>query len=119
MFCKTCGSEINDHAIICPKCGCSTQDDKVKTTNNASPEEKKKMNIFCLIGFIFSLFGDIVFLLSFVFAPLGFVFSLIGIIQANKKDQSLKGLAIAGIILSAVPLLIWILAAIAGLSLSL
>jgi TM2 domain-containing membrane protein YozV len=24
MFCKECGAEINDKAVVCPKCGCST-----------------------------------------------------------------------------------------------
>ena len=24
MFCKKCGEEINDEAVICPKCGCET-----------------------------------------------------------------------------------------------
>lgn len=23
MYCKNCGSEVNDNAIICIKCGCS------------------------------------------------------------------------------------------------
>lgn len=25
MFCKDCGSEINDNAVICPKCGCAAK----------------------------------------------------------------------------------------------
>ena len=24
MFCNNCGAEINDEAVICPKCGCKT-----------------------------------------------------------------------------------------------
>ena len=24
MFCKNCGAEINNKAVICVKCGCST-----------------------------------------------------------------------------------------------
>ncbi|MBQ4111146.1 MAG: zinc ribbon domain-containing protein [Clostridia bacterium] len=31
MFCKTCGKEINDKAVICPNCGCPTAN-KVQTT---------------------------------------------------------------------------------------
>ena len=25
MFCKTCGAEINENAVICPKCGCMVE----------------------------------------------------------------------------------------------
>lgn len=25
MFCRACGNEINDNAILCPKCGCATE----------------------------------------------------------------------------------------------
>lgn len=26
MFCSKCGSEINDEAVICPKCGCAVRE---------------------------------------------------------------------------------------------
>lgn len=26
MFCKNCGNEINDNAVICPKCGCQVKE---------------------------------------------------------------------------------------------
>lgn len=28
MFCKSCGAEINDNAVICTKCGCSVKNEK-------------------------------------------------------------------------------------------
>ena len=31
MFCPTCGKEINDNAVICPNCGCPT--------NNQPPQQ--------------------------------------------------------------------------------
>lgn len=27
MYCQKCGKEINDMAVICPNCGCSTQNE--------------------------------------------------------------------------------------------
>ena len=26
MFCKICGNELNEKAVICPKCGCAVED---------------------------------------------------------------------------------------------
>lgn len=34
MFCKVCGNELNDAAVICPKCGCAVE--------GASLHKKKK-----------------------------------------------------------------------------
>ena len=25
MYCKKCGKEIDDNAVICPSCGCATE----------------------------------------------------------------------------------------------
>lgn len=39
MFCKICGNELSDQAVICPKCGCAVVEEKkvkVKTKNNTS-----------------------------------------------------------------------------------
>ena len=30
MFCKTCGNELNDLAVVCPKCGCAVNEEKTK-----------------------------------------------------------------------------------------
>lgn len=38
--------------------------------------------------------------LAFLFAPIGFILSIIGLIQAGKRGQKGKGLAVAGIIVS-------------------
>ena len=34
MFCKNCGNEVNDNAVICVKCGCSLKDEPKKNENN-------------------------------------------------------------------------------------
>ena len=40
MYCQTCGAEINDKAVVCVKCGCSTADTSVK----ANSENEKNRN---------------------------------------------------------------------------
>ena len=96
MFCKTCGSEINDNAIICPKCGCSTKD---AMETQSQVVQKKKINVLCLVGFVLSLVSLFIALVGTV-AIAALVLSIIGIVQANKNDERLKGLGIAGIIVS-------------------
>ena len=51
------------------------------------------------------------FVLSFLCSLLGLIFSIIGLSQVNKSNGTLggKGLAIAGIVISAIGLLIWII----------
>lgn len=39
MFCAKCGKEINDEAVICPNCGCSTG--KNSASPSAPAEEDK------------------------------------------------------------------------------
>ena len=48
MFCKNCGKEINDNAVVCPHCG--VQVGKVETSSDG------KKNNMALIGFILSFF---------------------------------------------------------------
>ena len=97
MYCKTCGNEINDNAIICPKCGCPTKETTSSTTNE--PTETKKINILCIIGFVLSLIS--LFLSLYGIVPIAsLVLSIIGVVQAGKKGEKLKGLGIAGICVS-------------------
>ncbi len=41
MFCKTCGNELNDNAVICPKCGCEVV--SLKKTKEKSPVDTSKV----------------------------------------------------------------------------
>ena len=67
------------------------------TTAAPAPEpEKKGTNVFAILGFIF----------AFVLSPLGLVFSIIGLATSGKYGGKLKGMAIAGLIISIVCLAI-------------
>ena len=54
MYCKTCGEEINDNAVICPKCGCATG-------TSVEQKDEKSMGM-SVLGFFFPLIGLILYL---------------------------------------------------------
>lgn len=50
MFCKHCGAEVNDNAVVCVKCGCALNDQptQVRTLNpNASPKDWLTTLLLC------------------------------------------------------------------------
>ncbi len=54
MFCKNCGKEINDNAVVCPNCGCATGSKAVSNdTGNIG---------WGFLGFFFPLIGLILYL---------------------------------------------------------
>lgn len=87
MYCKHCGHEINDNAVICPNCGVAT-DNYLKTS---APAQK---NIMALIGFILSFFATVA----------GLIVSIIAYKNAQKPEYNGDGknMALAGIIISVV-----------------
>ena len=82
MFCKNCGKEISDGAVVCPHCGVAT--------DKYAPAEQK--NTLAIVGFILSFFASVV----------GLILSIVGLKKSAELDGSGKKLAIAGIIISAV-----------------
>ncbi len=56
MFCRVCGKEINDQAVICPNCGCATG-------NNMPNQIANNGNIgWGILGFFIPLIGLILYL---------------------------------------------------------
>lgn len=37
MFCKNCGKEIDDKAVVCIHCGCATVDETPKKSEEKDP----------------------------------------------------------------------------------
>lgn len=84
--------------------------------NQAPIPSQQKLNPMALTGFICSLAFIVLFWIPFIgwLLPIaGLVFSIIGVSQINKAQgtEKGKGLAIAGIIISAV----WLLIMVVGL----
>lgn len=49
MFCKNCGAEINDKAVVCVKCGCAVENTPStnKPTLNGSPKDWLTTLLLC------------------------------------------------------------------------
>ena len=91
MFCKNCGKEINDNAVICPNCGVQVQE-----VNQPDVNVQQSNNTIAIVGFV----------LSFLVALAGLICSIIGYKNAVKENAPYKGLALAGIIISAVSMIL-------------
>lgn len=104
MFCKNCGKEIDDGAVVCPNCGVATEN-MAKVSAPAAPAQK---NTIAIVGFVLSFFTSLI----------GLIVSIVGLVNAKKPEYNGdgKGFAIAGIIISSIEtvLIIIIYAAVIG-----
>ena len=85
MFCKNCGKEIDDRAVVCPNCGVQV--------GTVTPAEEKT-NTLAIVGFV----------LSFFVAIAGLICSIIGLKRAPSLGGKGRGLATAGIVISIIEL---------------
>ncbi len=92
MYCKNCGAEIDDEAVLCPKCGIMTG--KLPAEERAPAAAPAPLNIIALIGFIFSFIQPI---------P-GLICSIIGKKEVAKTGERGEAFAKAGLIISIVEL---------------
>lgn len=54
MYCRKCGKELDDEAVICPYCGCSTSGGKVNDSKNMG---------YAVLGFFLPVVGFILWLM--------------------------------------------------------
>lgn len=101
MYCKKCGKQITDDAKFCPYCGANISEgapctyapppqyNQYPVQNGAGngTENKQTTNVCALVGFILSFFVPLA----------GLILCIIGI-----RKPGYRGLAIAGIVISAV-----------------
>ncbi len=113
MYCQYCGNEVDENAVFCSKCGAKLKNDSPAPAGerdeffNPAPSYQQPTyqqpvyqqpvapnttNTMAIVGFIFSFF----------FAIVGLICSIIGYKQCNQTKEGGKGLALAGIIISAV-----------------
>ncbi len=57
MFCKTCGNELDNQALICPKCGVPTDNYNKTATTSAQSTTTNIAKIFLIISCVFSIFS--------------------------------------------------------------
>lgn len=96
MYCKYCGKEIDDRAVICPGCG-------IPVYNKPAP----KPNVLAIVGFV----------LSFLLPIAGLVCSILGRNKANSPNGEGQGMALAGIVISIVMLSLELIATILSIAL--
>ena len=92
MYCKNCGNQIDDNAVYCIHCGASTG---IQQYGQPEQKQSSQSNTLAIVGFI----------LSFFIPLAGLICSIIGLKRAPQFGGNGKGLAIAGIILSAIAIL--------------
>lgn len=112
MFCKHCGKEVNDNAIICPNCGVATDNyGKTPVNTESTPADNnnadKKFNGLALAGMICAIAGIIGgnYILC-IPSVVGLILSIFGIVKARQINSG-HGFALAGIIVGAIGLFIW------------
>ncbi|MDY5058100.1 MAG: zinc-ribbon domain-containing protein [Bacilli bacterium] len=97
-FCTNCGNELDDRAIMCPKCG-------IALTQTVANSGQTQSNGMAIAGFI----------LSFFIPLLGLIFSIIGL-KRSKETNNGKGLSTAGIIISCITMVITLIIGIISFS---
>ena len=93
-FCTNCGNELDDRAIMCPKCG-------IALTQTVANSGQTQSNGMAIAGFVLSFF-----------IPL---FSILGL-KRSKETNTGKGLSTAGIIISCITMVITIIMGIISFS---
>ena len=89
MFCKNCGTQLNDNAVICPQCGVPTSNPPPIMPQQV---QAKRDNPLAIVGFVLAFFCSIA----------GLICSIVGYNKAKNEGLDNRGLALAGIIISAV-----------------
>lgn len=108
MICPNCNSHVNDTYSFCPNCGAKIEkriDPFEPTPPTPAPAPKpapKKDNPIAIIGFVF----------AFISPLIGLVCSIIGYSNAKTFGSDYRGLALAGIIISAVYMVVSVLVGI-------
>lgn len=141
MYCVGCGKEIPKNASYCPYCGqdlrpyldslkrreesiLSTEcapSHEVKTVEKA-PIEIRDRNSFAIVGLIFAILADLIFILLFAsaiderffilslpFFAIGMIFSIIGFVSTLRKKNRLpwRPLAILALTLALLPIIFY------------
>ena len=108
-YCPNCGTENTDASASCSYCGIQFVENgqAAPVVPNTQPSQPaKKMNTCALVGFIMSL-ANLLFCCGLLSLP-ALIVSIIGL-GAKKKNQAGWGFALAGVIISAIYLLICVI----------
>ena len=105
MYCKYCGQPIGDDDAFCTHCGTQLKEIYSDAENGtpSDPSEKKPLNALELAGFIVATVSMLLLMFiggtAFLGLIAGLVLSAVGL--ARRKNYSLNGFAIAGVVIGA------------------
>ena len=108
-YCSNCGREITEGSYFCDGCGTPVEEVNEKVVTNIPKynyEVINKTNGWAIAGFVTSLCNIILCGLA---APISLTLSIVGIVFSKKYNGDGKGLSIAGIIISAIFVLLLII----------
>lgn len=111
FFCPNCGNKVRYKDDFCPTCGAANKiheyprTPKSAYTVNHSPRRGTGFGIAALVLGIFSVLSICFVYVSILTSVLGIVFSIISLVR-SRPYASKNGLAIAGLICSAVTFLL-------------
>ncbi len=112
MFCHNCGKEIDDNAFVCPHCGVIVGNKDAANGTNANSANTNATNGTNAQTTGSNTIATVGFVLSFFIAIAGLICSIIGYRNAPQYGGKGKGLALAGIIISAVSMAIALISVI-------
>ena len=108
-YCTSCGREITEGSYFCDGCGTPVEEVNERVVTNIPKynyEVINKTNGWAIAGFVTSLCNIILCGLA---APISLTLSIVGIVFSKKYNGDGKGLSIAGIIISAIFILLLII----------
>jgi hypothetical protein len=111
IYCPRCGKELNENNRFCTNCGAAlpTPSNFNEFTTVAPGVAKTDGSGIAVAGFvlaIIALFGGWIPFIGWLAWLLGLIFSCIGLSKSKRPDDSRKGLAIAGLVISLVALVV-------------
>ena len=102
MYCKNCGQQIDDNAVVCPHCGAPTDNFNKRQTNAPQADDAPSAG-FAVLCFFFPIVGLILYLVWKDSMPM-------------RAHSCGKGALIGVIVEAALVLLIWGIVFIAGVA---
>lgn len=88
MFCSKCGNEIDNEALICPKCGCATANMVNMNAQKAAAAQTEETSTLATCAIVFAILMPIV----------GLILGIIGTVKY--KNEAYKKKSISAIVLS-------------------
>ena len=108
MYCKNCGKQLDDSAVICPGCGCAT-DNFYKNGYAEQAQQNtanKSANIFAIISLVLGIIGLWLGVLFCIIPALGIIFGIVGLKKSDKTGTG-RGVATGGLVTSIISFCLW------------